>query len=985
MITNDQEALRARPLTRGRSFAALATAVAVAGCTGSTSDDAPPATPAPSVAPAAPVLIRPHPGTVRLPRAEHPLARPEFELGRLAPERHIANLSLFFGLSAEQRKERDALVAAQLDPASPSYHRWLTPELYRRRFGARPEDVARASQWLVQQGLEVHRVSPLGTRLTFSARVADLEAAFQTEMHRYGVGGEIHYAMATAPAMPDDLAPAVLAVYNTHDFYPRPASRLTNAAAFARRTPTAPQVTINYDAGPGSEFQVLGPPDWAAAYDVARLYSPGIGGKALDGTGVTIGIVGTALIAQADLNAFRKTFNLPQQTVTMTVVPNTGRPLGGQGGAGTEAILDVEWSGGIAKGASVQYVYVGQDDQNVDDATFYLIEENLAPILSESWGGCEAGSLESDADVLEENGTAANLLGITYLAAAGDAGGADCWGQGYPGLYVDMPGSFPGVTAVGGTQFPSPAWSPLGSLLDAGLEQVWNELNNPYATFQGYPMGVGAGGGGISSVFSRPAYQAGVGACAPNGALPVPSTKPMRQVPDVAVSAASQTPGYFIECTFDFKSQDCSATGGAPFSTPIGGTSAATPSFAGVVAILNQAVGERLGNINPVLYQLGSAAGAAAPFHDITSGNNEIVCGAAGAADAGGPDGGVWPDVGCGTGGLYGYAATTGYDCASGLGSIDAFNLVEAWLGAVKTSTVIVPTPAATTAGADVTLSATVSVDGSSAHVVTGNVTFAFESHTAKGATDLSWELGTAPIVNGTTTGGGAVLVTKIPPGLVNPGHQQVDVVAVYSGDTDHLPSTSARASVSFAPLSFVIDPATLAIAPNGTHDFVATGGVAPVRWFVTVDTTASYTRTSSAGSSIAEKSGAFVAGPVAGYVEIAAVDADGAESIAEITVGSPGTAAPWGMDAGVDSGVRDAGRDGAGNDAGPSVRDSGHPRDALADHSADVGILSVEPGGGGCTCTVVSGGKPEDRSPLGWLVGLLVGVAATSRRRRGR
>ncbi len=691
----------------------------------------------------APAAIEPQPGFVRLARSAHPLARPELDAGRVEPERRISNLSLFFKLTPEQRRQRDALAAAQLDRSSPLYHQWLTPETYRARFGAAPADVARATSWLAKQGLEVHRTSPLGTRVTFSGTAAQLEAAFQTELHYYRVAGEKHYAMATAPAIPEALADSVLSLYNTHDFVPRPASRRLNAGAAARRAEVSGHYQVDYDAGPDASgtFDLLGPPDWATAYDVAKLYSPGIGGKALDGTGVTVGIVGTAPIAQSDIDAFRTRFGLPATTVKMTLVPNTGAPSTLGFGGGIEAILDVEWSGGVAKGASIDYVYVGADDFNVDDATFYLIEENLAPVVSESYGGCEAGELPSDADVIEVNGTAANLMGITYMAAAGDDGAADCGsgfgGQVQTGLYVDLPGAFPGVTSVGGTQFPSPLWSAQGNLLDAGLEQVWNESNNPYSTY-----GVGAGGGGISSLFTRPAYQGSAAACTPVGSLPTASPGPMRQVPDLVLSAASATPGYFIECTFVagmFGGDDCSGTGGSPEGTAVGGTSASSPSFAGIVAILDQATGERLGNINPMLYELAASSSASSVFHDIVSGNNEVVCGP-GASDAGGPTGGDWPDAGCGAAGLYGYAAIPGYDCASGNGSVDAYNLVSAWLGATPTETVLVPSPTITSEGDTVTLTATVDVKGTNPNPVGGAVTFMFQSYGADCANDLSWE-----------------------------------------------------------------------------------------------------------------------------------------------------------------------------------------------------------------------------------------------------
>ena len=893
---------------------------------------------------------------VTLAGSRPPRASTADDLGAVPNTLQLHGISLVFSRSPAQQTALDALVAAQQNPASPLYHQWLTPETYRPRFGAKPEDVARATSWLTAQGLQVHRTSPLGTRVTFSGTAAQLEAAFQTELHYYRVAGEKHYAMATAPAIPGDLADSVLSVYNTHDFVPRPTSRKLNAGAAARRTEVSGHYQFAYDGGPDASgtLDLLGPPDWATAYDVAKLYDPGIGGKALDGTGVTIGIVGTAPIAQSDIDAFRTRFGLPATTVKMTLVPNTGSPSTAGFGGGIEAILDVEWSGGVAKGATINYVYVGADDFNVDDATFYLIEENLTPVVSESYGGCEAGDLPSDADVIEVNGTAANLMGITYMAAAGDSGAADCGagfgGQVQTGLYVDLPGAFPGVTSVGGTQFPSPFWSAQGSLLDAGLEQVWNESNDPYSQY-----GLGAGGGGISSVFTRPAYQGSAATCAPVGSLPTASTGPMRQVPDVALSAASGTPG----------------------------TSASSPSFAGIVAILDQATGERLGNINPMLYELASGTSASSVFHDIVSGNNEVVCGP-GASDAGGPTGGDWPDAGCGAAGLYGYVAVPGYDCASGNGSVDAYNLVSTWLGATPTDTVLVPSPTITSEGDTVTLTATVDVKGTNPNAIGGIVTFAFQSYNASCGDDLSWELGSATITGGTATSGTAVLQTTVPPGLVNPGHQRVDLVASYGGDTHHLASRSSKVSLSFDPVTFAITPATLATAPDAGTTFSTTGGTTPpVRWFILADTTQQFSMNGFSSSSIDESSGAFSAAPNAGYVLIEALDKYGAEALAEVTVGSPTGTPPWATPDGgaslcqVDAGADDAGSNDAG--AAPDAADASVLDGGTVDsgHSAE-GSSS----GGGCNCDAAGGVAGSGATALAALGGLMIGAA---RRRRGR
>jgi hypothetical protein len=863
------------------------------------------------------------------------MAQARFDQGRLDPTKHISHLSVFLSMTPEQRADRDALADALLDRRSPSFHRWLTPETYRARFGAKPDDIARVVAWLQAAGLQVHETSPLGTRVTFSGDAGQIEAAFQTEMHRYLVGGELHYAMATAPAVPADLAGVVLGLHNTHDFFPRP---IASGFASRRRAALAggPTFVPSGPYMPGHD--VFSPADWAKQYDVDKLYSPGIGGKALDGAGVTIAIPGCAEIAQSDVDAFRTLVGLQPTTVGMTLVPFTGPSAGGTGGFGMEAVMDVEWSGGIAKGATVHYVYTGADDLNMDDAVYYIIEHNVAPVMSESVAGCEAYYPPSEADILEMNGTAANIMGITYMAGSGDGAATGCMFEnpaGLPGLWVSVPNVFPGVTSVGGTQFPSVSWDSHGNLLDAGVEQPWLESNDPYSTYDGYTIGVLGGGGGISALYPRPAYQANVPTCTPVGSLPAPSATPMRQVPDLSLPASEQTPGAVMECSFDMTSYDCNAQGGSPIELPADGTSLSGPSLAGVMAILVEAVGDRLGNINPRLYELASQPGTASAFRDIVSGSNLVACGPAG-TDAGGPEGGVWPDAGCGPDGVYGYLAQAGYDCASGLGSIDAYNLVTAWMGALPTSTTVVPNPTSTTEGATVTLTATVNVHGTGSNPVTGNVTFAFESFTDAGQNDLSWELQTVAIADGTTTTGHATVQTAVPVGLVHAAGEKVNVVALYGGDAYHLASQSPGAPLTFAPVSLAIVPATASMQPGGYATFSAVGGTPPMLWSVVFDTSQAC-----AGGSLFNCTAAYFGDPTQGelvvgtgngYVEIEVVDSLGAAARADIIVGSPTTPAPWapdaGVDAGGDSGPRDASVDSRARDSAPDAPAADAPRD---------------------------------------------------------
>jgi len=639
---------------RGRRVGALLLLVVGAACTAPSSTSSLSA----SGSSEAPGALPPHGATAAssaftvLSRGAHPFARADLEIGRLDPDRRIQNLSVVFKLSPEQLADRDALLAAVSVAGSPEYRKWLTPEDYAARFGATTADIARTVAWLTSQGLEVHDPpSPLRARVSFSGTVARLEAAFRTQMNRYLVQGETHYAMSPAPSIPSDLADIVLGIHNTHDFYPRPSKR---------RLKIVPDATCP----PGGDCSRDGiaPPDWATIYDVDNLYNTGIGGTKITGAGVTIAIVGIAEISQADLTAFRTRYGLAPNPITMTLVPNTGAAVG-DNGSGLEAVLDTEWSGAIAQDATINYVYSGANDADVDEAAFYAVEQNLGAVLSQSWASCEENFTPLDADIYENFVSTANTLGITYLASSGDDGAAACKGEG--GMYVNLPAAFPGVTGVGGTGFAISGGLPFnatGNVTGYGIEAVWNEAHDAYTA-----RGIAAGGGGISSLFARPTYQDSIATCASVGSLPTGVTpSSMRQVPDVSFTAATGESqyGYFIECSLDPQTNDCTTTGADPIVLEIGGTSASTPSFAGVIALANQATGGRLGNVNPFLYALNATTPSA--FHDITTGNNEVTC-----------EPGV--DPGCPAGQLYGYTATPGYDCASGLGSIDATDLVTAW------------------------------------------------------------------------------------------------------------------------------------------------------------------------------------------------------------------------------------------------------------------------------------------------------------------
>ena len=235
------------------------------------------------------------------------------------------------------------------------------------------------------------------------------------------------------------------------------------------------------------------------------------------------------------------------------------------------------------------------------------------------------------------------------------------------------------------------------------------------------------------------------------------------------------------------------------------------------------------------------------------------------------------------------------------------------------------------------------------------------------------------PIAGATPSSGTATLKTTIPPGLVRPGHQWVDVVAVYGGDASHLASTSAKVGVGFGPLSFAIDPVATTMPVNGTKSFSATGGSTPVSWFVAVDTTQSQ----NGGAFVDPTSGSLMTGPTPGYVVVEAIDRYGAEALAQVTVGSATGTPPWEMDAGpfIDGGVPPAlpGSSDAGHDASV-IADSAAPSHEASDEDASVASGGEAHSGGGCSV-----GRTPPASPLdsGLLACVPFAVGLFVRRRR--
>jgi subtilase family serine protease len=596
----------------------------------------------------------------------HHLAQPSYDQGPVAGDFQLERITLQFKLSAAQQQDLDQLLQQLSDPASPNFHRWLTPEQFGERFGASANDLNKLRAWLEGSGLKVEEIPAGRTRVICSGTAAAVAAALQTEIHQYLVEGKSHYANATAISVPAALSNIVQSVHGLHDFRLKPTRLLRRAAS------------PNYTYSSSEHF--LAPNDIAAIYNLTGLISSGI-----TGSGQKIAIAGQSNLHLTDVEAFRSAGGLTANDPTLLLIPGSKNP-GYVSGDIDEASLDVEWSGAAAPLATIIFVY----STDVNNSLQYAVDNNVAPVISISYGECEAqATADGSASLISSLGSQANSQGQTIMAASGDAGAADCDtnGPATHGLAVDVPASEPSITGVGGTEFTEGTgsyWnstnnSSNGSAKSYIPEEAWNDSTT---------NSLSATGGGKSTLYSKPLWQAGTG---------VPADG-MRDVPDVSLSASADHDGYLVCLEGSCGSGATGSYSAAVSANSIyGGTSVSTPIFAGIMALINQKTGTTQGNANPILYSLAATSPSA--FHDITAGNNIVSCRSG--------------STNC-TSGKLGYSATTGYDQATGLGSMDATALATAWASYLSTAAAPTVTTVAassvTTTGA--TLNGTVNPSG---------------------------------------------------------------------------------------------------------------------------------------------------------------------------------------------------------------------------------------------------------------------------------
>ncbi len=498
------------------------------------------------------------------------------------------------------------------------------------------------------------------------------------------------------------------------------------------------------------------------------LWNPGINGHAIDGTNQTIAIVGDSEIctqsspdfntcATDDVQDFRSLFGLSTTNLPTVILDG---PDPGFNSDEIEGDLDVEWSGAIAKNATIDFVIAEGTEASAgtDLAAEYIVNNNLAPVLSESFSFCEAFLLANGNLFESALWEQAAAQGITVVVSTGDSGSAGCddsnlQSTALNGANVNGIASTPFNVAVGGTDFdvsaagyPSTFWSSTNTTSPNGIagvsalsyipETPWNDSCARTGASgctglspQSSLLNIIAAGGGqsscvdsisdafgnISCIFgsftnqsipgwTKPAYQP----VASGSGLSL-FNDPTRDVPDISLFAGdgSTSNSFYIVCDFDLTGAPCGQQSQELINfAGVGGTSAGAPSFAAMMALVNQNMvvnhgvpaGQGQGNANYVLYPLFAAQQAVVPaisctsaspnsactFNDVVEGNNSVPC-AGGSFNCSNPaTGGIGiVETGIPTVTTPSYIAGTGYDAATGLGSVNAFNLVSNWFGTV--------------------------------------------------------------------------------------------------------------------------------------------------------------------------------------------------------------------------------------------------------------------------------------------------------------
>ncbi len=768
------------------------------------------------------------------------LAQAQFDQGATPPSTPMTHMRVVLSRTPAQEAALVAYMAGQQDPASPNYHKWLTPAQFGQLYGANTEDINTITGWLQSRGFVIEGADSGRMSIAFSGTVDLAENAFHTQIHQFSVNGVSFFSNITDPQIPAALAPVVVGISHLNSIQPRPTSVKGHAGMFDGNSHKF--VPVNDSGAPSPEL-TAGGGLYLTPQDAATIYNSPIsasfpGTAANNGSGVTIGIGGVALIQGSVLWNFRHLFL--GQTIPAASTPTT-EPCGpgeadcsgtlavqqqgqytffnldnvGVNGATDEAYIDTELSGGIAPGANIYY-YASND---LDSAVQQMVYDNKVNVFSLSFGLCEQSMGVAYNAFYQGLWQQAAAQGIAVFVSTGDSGAAGCDDPNTEtistgGLAINGLASTPFNVAVGGTDYyplvtqfntyvnpESNAGAYYGTAKSFIPESTWNNSTsvNTLIVDNSALTNIVGGSGGISSCvnaacnagYPKPSWQSGPG---------VPADG-VRDIPDVSLFASNGNYGAaWLVCT---DSATCALSGGSFNFSAFGGTSTSAPATAGIFALVTQKVGGNIGLPNPALYSLASGAHAASVFNDTVVGNISVPCS--------GPVGQCTPaavgDF------LTGYNTTVGYDTATGLGSLNITNLLTDWPATPYLATIVL-TPSATVIHTTDALTVGVSVNGSAADggAPTGTVTLTMYTYSG----------GTQTLV---ASGNDGTASFTIPASTFAAGTYQLTVT--YSGDGNYNVG-SASTTITVVDYTYNITASNVTLTAGATTGNTSTITVTP-------------------------------------------------------------------------------------------------------------------------------------------------------------
>lgn len=632
--------------------------------------------------------------------------------GAVAGSMPMGHLSLQLKPAPERQAALQQYLEELTNPESPNYHRWLSAQEFGQRFGLAQQDLDTVTEWLQSYGLTVNGILPNRSVLVFSGTAQQVSAAFHTSIHHLKIDGPPQVSNINDPEIPKALALAIAGIVGLDNIFPKAAH-------------TGAQL-ISPDLTSGNQRYVT-PPDLARIYNFNPIFQAGYTGK-----GQTIAVVEDSNVYSAsDWTQFRKVFGLTRPYVGASFVqihPSSAALActdPGVNGDAFEANIDAQWSSAAAPNANIVVASCANTTEfGGFIAITNLVNSDTPPdIVSVSYQESEpqlGTSINAFINAIYQQATAE---GISIFVATGDSGAdANTFDReiklAITGISANGLASTPYNVAVGGTDYedtylgqindywtstntafggsaksyiPEIPWNAsCGSALFSSYHgfATPNAFCNSSAAAQYGALTIDAGSGAPSRVYAKPAWQSVLGNPADS----------VRDIPDVSLFAANGPWGHAYTFCYSAQGNPCS---NSEFYEA-GGTSFSAPIMAGFQALVNEKTGGRSGNPNPIYYALarkeygsGGAAscnsslgvnvGSQCLFHDVTQGDIVVLCrgkfncyATAGAANGVLSTSSTTLDPA--------YTAHVGWDFATGIGTLNAYNLFATWPAASSAS-----------------------------------------------------------------------------------------------------------------------------------------------------------------------------------------------------------------------------------------------------------------------------------------------------------